>query len=321
MGKLPPLQHQAVRDLAWVCLSPPLLNALPGSKAGIIAGLQNDSAVLSWLSAQDQQPQQLNQHLSLLKSPRLGIYYEALCAYIWQHYPGRQLRCKNLQVSDNGKTFGEYDLIGQSATGLYHIEVAVKFYLGLSEKDNEANSHWQQWLGPNCNDRLDKKLHRLRDHQLPLSRTTQGIAALQQQGIPAQQLHSRLQLQGYLFYPAHSALATPVHSHSQHLRGLWYYQRDFIKLLKQQANSHWLELDKPLWLSPAVLYQEHSPAPLNSEAMAQSINDYFTNTINPQHKSQKQRPLLLAQMQQQPQRWQEQQRCFVVPDYWPWGKT
>ncbi|MCR8923448.1 DUF1853 family protein [Dasania sp. GY-MA-18] len=309
------LQHQPVRDLAWLCTSPPLLAQLPSSQAELNIFAHQTQTLRAWLSALDQQPETLLQHLSQLRSPRLGIYYEALCAYFWQHYPGLQLHQQNLQVSHNGKTYGEYDLITESSCGLYHIEAAVKFYLGLpSPQQGRSSSEWEQWIGPNCNDRLDKKLKRLRDHQLQLASTAQGSAALQQQGLNPAHISPALQLQGYLFYPAHTELPAPAHSHADHLRGKWYYLSDFLQHLKP-ANSYWLPLPKQLWLAPALVSAQHAQQPLNEQAIAEYLSRHFTA---PSHKPGKHtRPILVAKMEQQ-QQWQEHSRCFIVPDAWPW---
>ena len=70
------LQHQVVRDLAWCCFSPPMMNELPGSHANILPF--DNQSIWPWLYALDQQPQALMEHLHQVKSTRLGIYYEAL---------------------------------------------------------------------------------------------------------------------------------------------------------------------------------------------------------------------------------------------------
>ena len=302
-----------VRDLAWVCYSPRLLSELPDTQAELFQinspGQSRD--LENWLNELDQNPTPLLQHLADLKSPRLGIYYEALNAFYWQHFPGRQLLAQNLQVQSKRKTLGEFDLITRDQQQLYHIELAVKFYLGIPDSCEQAHSQWQQWIGPNCNDRLDIKLQRLQQHQLKLSYTEAGRQALKQwQTTP---IHCALQFQGYLFYPAHRNMPHPKFIADNHLRGSWYYLEHFISALSIKSNSLWYELPKAQWLAHTVLPLQH-PSLLDQHSIAQQLQNYFSV-----ESSQHQRPLLLVELKQRQDYLVEASRCFVVADNWPWN--
>ena len=314
MSETPLFNHQAVRDLAWVCLSPGLLSALPNNNAPSLLSLgdlDEHTALLSWLTELDQNPKTLHQHLNELRSPRLGIYYEALNAFFWQQYPGNQLLAQNLQVQESNKTLGEFDLITNRAGKNLHIELAVKYYLGVPDNRCKQASQWQQWLGPNCNDRLDIKMQRLLSHQLRLSQTKAGKACLNKH--ITGELSCNLQLQGYLFYPAHSTMPTPQHIGNDHLRGKWYYLDHFLTELENLNNSLWLNTPKSRWLSKVV---EHTDSPdiLSNTLLAQQLRAYFASSAKPAI-----RPLLLTRLYAQSSRCIEQERCFVVANNWPWN--
>lgn len=312
--------------MAWLCFSPVLFETLSPSQHTELSFLPKPprEVLIDWLAAIDKNPALLLQNLNSLRSPRLGIYYEALSAFYWQYFPGHQLLCKNLQVSHNKTTLGEFDFVVQTAAERYHLEVAVKFYLGIANDsgNNDKPSRWSQWIGPNCNDNLNKKLLRLRNHQLPLKNTVAAKQALLHQGITAEGLHSSLQLQGYLFYPAHAPLSAPEGCNPHHCRGLWCYFQDFDDQLTAQSDSFWLILEKSDWLAPA--YANHDTQLLDNVALNNTLSAYFTANIEtsppaqPSTQETKTRPLLLARMRKDNSYWLEDYRCFVVPNQWPW---
>ena len=341
-------QHQAVRELAWSLTSPPLFQDLPGF-SGPKPCQVDPRQLLAWLQALDANPAPLLEHLTRLRSPRLGIYFEGLIDFFWRYYPGHECLAKNLQINGTfikgtcikgtsperqKSTIGELDFVVRRALApssgtaetndaktseTLHIETAVKFYLGVDVQDNtnspdDDGSEWSQWIGPNCNDRLDKKLDRLLQHQLPLSQSAHAAAPLREQGVTPADVKPCLQLQGYLFYPTRYSIAAPKYSNPAHLRSEWFYLSDFTKHLGQRQNSHWSALQKTDWLVPASLPRQS--ALMSSAQMVTHLRSTMGDSTRP-------RPLLLAEMTKKtdalPERyWQETRRCFVVPDQWPY---
>mgnify|MGYP000170670062 CR=1 FL=1 len=323
-------QHQAVRDLAWCLSSPPLFDALPDVETLILPEpWYRDSTVNGqlhdWLRQLDREPSPLLAHLRQARSPRLGIYFEGLFGFFWRHFPQHRVLHQNLQVKQEKTTLGEFDFIARQRQKWLHIETAVKFYLGVEPRErgqsSPTESEWHQWVGPNCNDRLDKKLHRLLQHQLKLSHHPAAQVQLARLGIRVEQLQTALQLQGYLFYPAHTPLPPPHHSSAAHLRGLWYYWRDFRELLTRLSPCDWILLPKSNWLSPARITtgsdDNQTPRILSAEQICKQLADYFDSSVTPT----RQRPLLLAKIAAEDDIWWERERCFVVPDHWPWNTT
>ncbi len=198
-------------DLHWAIASPPLL-ALP--VADVPAFSAGDYLAL-WSAA----PLQLaSQHLHTLPAFRLGMYFEKLWQLFLLHHPAYQLLLANLPVRDAERTLGEFDLLLRDTIRdrVCHWELALKFYLGIDDLDDPGN-----WHGPGLHDRLQEKLQHLAGHQLRLSQTTAGAAALRAQGLQVDDV--RALIKGRLFYPLavflsgrRAAFAAP-----DHLRGFW----------------------------------------------------------------------------------------------------
>jgi len=98
---------------------------------------------------------------------KLGHLCEDAMAILLNDSPDYDLLARNLQIQDRaGNTIGELDfLLRDLQSGqLIHLELATKFYLAV-ETDTGLTLP-----GPDPRDNYFKKLRRLRDHQLSLSR-------------------------------------------------------------------------------------------------------------------------------------------------------
>lgn len=322
-------QHQEIRDLAWCCFSSPLLQSLPGSDASIWRN-RSEAEDRVWLDALDRNPTPLLDHLAQSKSTRLGVYYENLLKFYWLHQPHIRLLAHNVQIhttdnrSGSNLTFGAMDFLIQHVAEFWHLEAAVKFYLGQPAAKSESTvdstgdaSAWEQWLGPNCNDRLDIKLNRMRQHQLPLSQSEPAQPLLRRVNPEAQPWRRGLCLQGYLFYPGDALMTAPQAAHPQHLRGRWWHLSRFLEELKRphpaltdeinNGADYWLILPRARWLSPA---QTTDIQTLYSAGQLQEALSHWVDHNN--------RPQLIAAMRKVDQVWLEIARFFIVPDHWPW---
>ncbi len=160
------LTQQPVRDLAWVLLSPPLLDEGWQQRHPLSASAwwASPDLLADWLRQLDRQPAPLQDWLARHSIRRLGLYYERLWQFALLNAPGVELLAANLPVRQAGHTLGELDLLLRDAEGVFHLELAVKFYLGLAG-DGQAHD---RWLGPDSQDRLDLKIAHLCQRQLPL---------------------------------------------------------------------------------------------------------------------------------------------------------
>lgn len=295
--------HQAVRDLAWSCFSTPLMEGLPQSQARQLLP-ELDSANLAWLRALDHDPELLHKALAQRHSTRLGLYFEALWLFYFNQHPDWELLGHNQQVSSGGQTLGAFDFLCKYRDEYWHLEAAVKLYLGVPDPQGRC-INWNQWWGPKCNDRLDLKLERLAQHQLELGEMPAGRARLDQLAKSSTVWHKGLILRGYFFYPAlfHPRLNGPANCHPNHLRGEWWQLDDF---LARDLEADWRILPRGEWLGPAVV-EQHA-----SLLSGKNLREQLSRQVGLEN-----RPQLLAKMAPKGAIWTEQERLFVVPNAWP----
>lgn len=297
------LQHPQVRDLAWTLLSPPLLRDTPSPQRHPLAASRwnrHPGELADWLLHQDRQASVLQTWLAQSSIRRLGLYYERLWQYALCHAPDVQLLVANLPIRCHGQTLGELDLLTRDAEGVHHVELAVKFYLGL---DSGNCSQYDHWLGPGSHDRLDIKLARLCQHQLPLASETQARAVLAE--LTCCKVTSVLWLGGYLFRPWPVGCQSPGGVNPAHLRGRWLRRRDWANFLDSEPATHWQPLPRPTWLAPARLQLE--------DIWPHATFDNWLNELPARHPAQ-----LLARFERDGNgHWIERERLFMVADGWP----
>ena len=276
MSKIDQFKHRAIRDLAWALLRPGFFDQLNEAQNDWLLTPWLDSELIPWLYALDQQPEALFLHLKDQRATRLGIYFEQLLSFFFDHYPRFQLSAKNLQVYDteSKRTLGEYDFIVHYLQQKchYHIEVAVKFYIGLAElkvdiAGNTPLNNWHHWVGPNLRDTMAIKMRHLLQHQLVISHTDNGrqvlpapLNGINDNGRDDSQLGIRLLMTGRLYLPWHNdnthlqqPLALPAQLSHQHddigywltLEQLQAPQTTFFN----NSNTQYFVLPRQLWMS------------------------------------------------------------------------
>lgn len=296
------LQQPALRDLAWTLTSPALLLDAGIAQRHPLAGshwADHPERLGAWLTHLDQQPESLLQWLQSSHSQRLGHYYERLWQFALQQAPGVRLLAANLPVRQGQLTLGELDLLLEDRDGLHHLELTVKFYLGCPP----LTEQWQRWIGPGREDRLDRKLNHLRQHQLQLAQSSAARQLLHVlAGAP---VHAAAWLGGYLFQPWPEQAAAPAGANPQGLGGDWLPRALLEDYLTQHADCRWVALERLQWLAPAC----------RSEASCHPISDlpgWWDS--RPQ---QPPRPQLIALLKATPDgRWQEVRRSFICADDW-----
>ncbi len=234
-GHPPTFSTKLVRDLAWVIASPPIQSGYIGNTYWWDdAKCQNEyQDCLPALIELNKDPSPLKKHLSQLKSKRLGHRFEALVSYWLTISPNYELIQQNIQIIENGITYGEIDfIIKEISTGKnIHLEVCVKFYLGTKPYKDPY-----RWFGTNTKDQLGKKLDHLLTHQSQLSKK-------HEQHFSHNIDERHCFIKGRLFYPKGNSVA-PEGTTSNHLRGLWMYPNTVKK-----TEEKYLAINKTLWLS------------------------------------------------------------------------
>lgn len=297
------LRQPAVRDLAWVLLSPPLLTQTPWPQRHPLTASdwsQQPDALADWLQSLDADSHALQQWLSQSSIRRLGLYYERLWQFALHAAPGIEVLAANLPIRQQGHTLGELDMLLRDDQGVHHLELAIKLYLGQPHCSGAEPAHW---LGPGSHDRLDIKLAHLGQHQLPLSARPEAQHRLTELGI--QQPQAGLWLGGYLFYPWQQPVyAAPQNGNPTHLRGRWLHRADWPGFAMHNP-GHWQPLARHAWLASARIDEEHL---WTREQFSQWLAA-LPSDANAQ---------LLVRLLEGPQRcWLEAERVFLVNDHWP----
>lgn len=253
---------------------------------------QDNTTLFNYLS---QHPAYFKQALQSQKNHRLGYYYERLWWAWLQHNPRYQVLAHNIPLRDAQRTLGELDFIvlDRKRQHIEHWEVAVKFYLGVGD-----TQHLSSWHGIGLRDRLDRKLHRMCDHQLPLLFTAAGQTYCQQQQWQITQ--QRLILQGRLFYPfatlKNNKQKPPIEINPTHHTGFWASRAQVLEHCLVDKFS-WVLLSKEQWL-----------APITSSTATGGTWEQLIRQLN----QAGQRECCVAQLENG----KEVQRGFILPDEW-----
>lgn len=248
-------KHQSVRDLAWAISSPPII-AQPSGGCLWPQGQwfrQMYEEMLPWLNKLDQDPAELEELLAGQKDRRLGKHFETLWLYWLTYHPRYQVVENNVQLIIAGETLGELDLIlfDKTTKKTMHWELAVKFYLGVEDTRDLRN-----WHGPNLNDHLEFKVHKLSDRQSLVSKDRRVAQWFKQQGLVIDEC--AVILKGRLYYPVASyqeamaiqtdvLLGSPAICAPEHLRGVWCTEQMFDAFFDESQsflplkNTGWME--------------------------------------------------------------------------------
>lgn len=317
--------HPLIRELTWCLCSPNLLAGTRFHQHRLQQPIPYVE-IKDWLDSLTVDPSSLENHMQQLKTPRLGFVFEHYWRFYWLHQLGDSYNeddddnesnnkkgkgnwLNNLQVQGNKKTLGEIDMVQQQKHQLCHIEMAVKFYLAFEKASpKETEDYW--WLGPNCRDRLDLKLHQLDSHQLQLLSSNEAKSLLPEhwQNLP---VNTEILLRGQLFYPINNMCNNfdPL-LNKQHLNSYWTYQKDLKVLLEREdKNITYIPLEKREWLcTPSVI------AP-SRELTQQQFTDQSDDLS-------KTKPTMISAGNWKTENgekffWQEKQRFFVAPNHWP----
>lgn len=220
---------------------------------------------------------------------RVGHYFENLVHYWLRHIRRVEIVAHRQPVRDGERTLGELDFIFRDEAGrLIHWEVAVKFYLRAEASDGGP----ARYLGPNTTDRLERKIARLRDHQLPLSeRVYPGVAL--REGFVKGRIHHHRDIRP-------SAGEAPD-LHPDHLRGDWLRRGELRAWLDAECPEidQFVVMRKPLWFTP------------RGEAISRAV---LESTVE-DHFNQGRTALHVAALYSGGG---EHRRFFVVDDAWPW---
>jgi len=300
--------NQIVRDLAWVIGSSPLIfnnnnNQLFLEQEFFEIEYKKFSPHLDEL---DNNPKRLIEHINNGNNHLLGKCFESLVEYWLKFSTDKQLLSHNLQVFKGRNTIGEFDFVYRELSNnkVYHLECVGKFYIAQKNISDQSN-----FIGPNAIDNLERKLNKLINEQILLSRTEAGMDALQLEDIN-QEINPKIFFKGYLFYYAdlffNNSFIIPKDSNPDHPKGWWIYTKDVDYFLSQR-NSKWIVVERANWISKVILFDDSSI--LSNKKLANKLKSYFSiNTY----------PLLISELKENNDNYfVEISRGFVVNNTWP----
>ena len=281
------MTEQVKRDLHWLATSPTLV-AGPSIGFPLVADLESIAPTDSELA--------IAQEARDAEYLRLGLYFEDLVELHLRHRFSTERVRRGIPIRENKRTLGELDFLFENEAGEQeHWEVAVKFYLYHREQDPDPD---RCFLGPRTIDRLDRKIHRMRDHQLPLPATAAARECLGIEG----PVRSRALVRGRLFYPLDMDWqkcrvgAMPA---EDHLRGWW---APLHSLAEIPHADHYLVTRKCDWLTtppPSAGHERYDRDSLRLRLNRGRLHPVQVIGVDSDHR--------------------ELHRGFVVPDEWPDG--
>ncbi len=293
--------HPWVRDLAWLLHAPDIIDSdYPGRPTLEELGLEDASCRKAWLHALDAEPQRLVPYIGATLPRRLGHYHERLWHALLDLAPATRLLATNIAIQEANRTLGELDVIYADSQGRpIHLELAIKYYLGLCEGPGDERSP-ARWIGPGCADSLARKHAHTRHHQLPLAHHPRSMERLNALGIDPRSLRQRAAMLGVLFYPWSATIAAPHTARTTDAHGDWLAWQDW-PILRDHLPTGTLgaPLHKPHWLALPG-YESYR----SLEKIDAALEAHFTGTGTPQQYHL-----------QAPDG--TQRRFFIVPDDWP----
>jgi len=131
-------------------------------------------------------------------NPPLGKLVERYVSAELQQYKSVKILLENVQIQNQKITIGEIDCILALDETPVHLEIIYKFYLFDPKIGNTEIEHW---IGPNRNDSLKQKLHKLKDKQLPLIYNEHARSVLNAIHVNTTDILQRVRFKAQLFMP------------------------------------------------------------------------------------------------------------------------
>lgn len=281
------VKHQVLNDFRWLSSASPLLDQHP-----TCLPLIHDVAKAIFERRFDVSDDQWAALIVIRNGP-LGRYFETLIGTVLSVSPDIEEAHFNVPVREGGSTKGEFDVLYKRQGTWHHLEMAIKYYIGVGDRTDPYN-----WHGPALRDNLGRKWHHMMSRQLRLADTRAAQHVLDKFDIS--ELIREPMIMGRLFHPYHdwenSCFSVPAGISESHSKGWWTRSSESIVT----SATCWKQLSKAEWLSSA----------------SGLLNDSFSepSLVDPEHPTQFAvlEPSTAAEFK-------ETCRGFIVPD--DWGMT
>ncbi|WP_323845400.1 DUF1853 family protein [Microbulbifer magnicolonia] len=283
-------------NLLWALGAPHIARGfglpwLPSQRQAELSGYFSRAEVRERLASQLDSSLRRNDERK--KTARLGVYFENLWAFAFAQHPAYTLICRNLPLRAGGRTLGELDFVVQHlpSGATEHWEIAVKFYLQVQG---------EYWVGPSIRDRLDIKLARMREHQLPLIRQPAAREILQQRDIHIDRQWALMP--GRLFRPLGEEQAMLHAAINPETCRYWWAPLDEFHFHFRRQPLRWWHLPKRAWLADRGYRAAHGDS---VDSLVETLRDRGLE-----------RPLCVAAREADRDADREISRGFIVPDDW-----
>jgi hypothetical protein len=240
---IPSYSCRHVRNLIWLLTSPTPLaeefddfRLLPNVITQRMAA-SNEGLFRIWDSGV------LEEMVSTIPTHRLGIYAEYLLAFFFQNAPNIELYTHSFQIIRDKQTLGEMDYIVGFEGVSYHIELAVKYYLG-----HEPAYEFEHWIGPSGQDKLSDKLDKVLMHQLEIVHEPEVKLAF-----PDLNLSSHFLCKGLFFF---NRFQLPNWINRNAELGEFYTLKEF-NAQPSLVRACYVVLERPHWMSDLVVDSSH----------------------------------------------------------------
>lgn len=180
----------------------------------------------------------------LRKNLMLGKRVEHYFKHYLKNYTQYTITNENIQVFEGTRTIGELDYLVKKDKQHYHIELAYKFYLF---DPNHSTEELENWIGPNKNDSLLKKVNKLANKQFPLLKTQAAIDALQLTRSEIEKHRQLVCFLGQLFIPEKYKDFTFKDINPKAIRGYYYSYPKFCA--SNHDDQRYYMPEKQNWLA------------------------------------------------------------------------
>ena len=278
--------------LRWVMTQPSMLEGLPGGHRPLLE--DGDPRLERLMADTERAPEGLTALLAAPRAHKVGISFEALMHWGIERGLGHRVLGRDVQVHADKRTLGALDAVVQTESGsIEHWEFAYKLFLQC-----DGGIEWSSWVGPGARDRLDTKVNRMLEHQLPLSERPEAQAVLRSLGIERID-RRRMVLQGVLFSPW-GCPPSRARGALEPCAGRWVHVGRIEEVFDAHPQSRWVKRNKPLWFG----WWSGDPAAwLPPDAVRQAL------MADPVHRAQLWSVRLAADSD-------AEVLVFVVPDGW-----
>jgi hypothetical protein len=294
------LPHPAFRDLAYLLNAPCLLTSCESFDAvETTTVLRWFEQYRNWIQEDALEPRRLLDFVNTPRQYKLGLYAEDLFLHFLEHQTEFELILHDQQIFNDKQCIGSMDFIIRTPDGVVeHWEMAIKFFLQRC-----PSTDWIDFVGPSHVDSMHRKLTKMVGRQLKLSQRPEAIDYFEANDIPVPTVH-RVFSVGRFFKGYGMDFVAPEGCDLNQPTGQWIRRRDFIALF-ERTQSSWVVRPHPWWIGPY----------LTTDASELLSLDTVLHTPMERGKF-----LMLSQMQQVPQGWQECARWVLVVDDWGEGR-